>query len=285
MWNTPTPRSRRVRAIPVAVGFIALFAAPATAHDFWIQPSSFTPPANSVVRIELRVGDEFPGEAVARNPANIEAFFVHGPDGRHPIPGQNGVNPAGLLRVTTPSTYLVGYRSRQVPVTLAAPAFEQYLREEGLEGIIERRAKNKQSREPGRERFSRSVKALLDVGSSAPSGHDTLLGLTLELVPETHPSVLPSDGRMGFKLLYDGRPLDGALIVAIPQTGANPGRQGRVQARSAPDGRVTLPLSPGPWTIKAVHMIAAAEGSGADWESIWTSLTFNARTLGLQTGK
>ena len=32
--------------------------------------------------------------------------------------------------------------------------------------------------------------------------------------------------------------------------------------------------SDGMWLIKAVHMVPAATGSSADWESFWASLTF-----------
>lgn len=284
MRSTAT-HSRRWCGATAATAAIVMLAVPLAAHDFWLQPSSFTPAADTVVRLQLRVGDDYPGEPIARNAANIEAFFVHGPDGRRPIAGQNGMDPAGLLRVTTPSTYLVGYRSRQVPVSLAAPAFEQYLKEEGLEHIIELRAKNNQSKAPGRERFSRSVKTLLHVGGSAPAGHDTLLGLTLELVPDTHPSALPADGRMGFQLLYAGKPLEGAMVVAIPQASAGRAAGQRRKARTSRDGRVLLSLAEGPWTVKAVHMVAAREGSGADWESIWASLTFNASAAASAAGK
>lgn len=261
-----------------AAAALVMLSVPLAAHDFWIQPSSYTPAVDTVVRLQLRVGDDFPGEPVVRNATRIETFFVHGPDGRWPVPGQNGADPAGLLRVTSEGTYLIGYRSRPGPVSLAAPAFEQYLKEEGLERIIELRARNNQSEAPGRERFSRSVKSLLHVGGSAPAGHDTPLGLTLELVPDTHPSAVPPDGRMGFLLLYEGRPLEGALVVAIPHGGAAAGE--RRQARTAEDGRVELSLGPGAWTVKAVHMVAAPEGSGADWDSIWTSFTFEAAVAG-----
>lgn len=255
-----------------------LLAMPVAAHDFWIQPSSFTPPAGSIVQIKLRVGDDFPGEPVARNAAQIETFFVHGPDGRRPVAGGNGGDPAGTVRVTSEGTYLIGYRSRPTPVRLQAAAFERYLKEEGLERIIELRARNGQSSVPGRERFSRSVKSLLHVGGAAPVGHDMALGLMLEIVPDTHPSHLPADGRMGFRLLYDGRPLEGALVVAIPQFGAARGASARLQARTTVDGRVELALKPGAWTLKAVHMVPAAAAADADWESIWTSLTFHAGT-------
>lgn len=259
-----------------AAAVLVLLAVPVAAHDFWIQPSSYTPPADTVVRLQLRVGDDFPGEPVARNAAKIEAFFVHGPDGRRPVAGQNGADPAGLLRLAAGGTYLVGYRSRPGSVNLAAAAFEQYLAEEGLETIIEHRARHNQSEAPGRERFSRSVKSLLHVGASPSGGHDTPLGLTLELLPESHPSMLRPGERLGFVLLYEGRPLPGALVVAIPQSGALPPSAARLSARTSNDGRVDLPLGHGAWMVKAVHMVPAPEGSGADWESIWTSFTFNA---------
>jgi hypothetical protein len=52
-----------------------------------------------------------------------------------------------------------------------------------------------------------------------------------------------------------------------------PSRQ--VAARTDAQGRVRLPLGgSGVWLVKAVHMIAAPAGSGADWESFWASLTF-----------
>ena len=70
---------------------------------------------------------------------------------------------------------------------------------------------------------------------------------------------------------YEGQPLAGALILAMNR--ADPST--KVRARSGVDGRVSLGLSrDGAWLIKAVHMIPAAAGSGAHWESLWASLTF-----------
>ena len=76
---------------------------------------------------------------------------------------------------------------------------------------------------------------------------------------------------MPIRLLYQGRPLEGALVVAVPQDTRTPR-----QARTDRDGRVTLSLYDGVWLIKAVHMVPAPAGSGADWESLWASLTFKA---------
>lgn len=123
--------------------------------------------------------------------------------------------------------------------------------------------------------FSRSVKALLLAGNGAREGHDRPLGLTLELVPERHPFALPPNGRLPLRLLYRNAPLEGALVMALSPDGKPPR-----QARTDRQGRVILPLQDGVWLIKAVHMVPATPATGADWESIWTSLTFKAATAG-----
>jgi uncharacterized GH25 family protein len=249
--------------------FGAVLSIPLAAHDFWIEPSTFEPPMDSVVRVGLRVGPGFDADPVARDSQAIEAFFVAGPNGRQDVIGREGFNPAGLFRVSAPGTLVVGYRSKPAPLKLDAAAFEKYLKEEGLERIIDARARSGRSAADGVEVFSRSVKSLLLAGGGSRDGHDRVLGLTLELIPERHPASLSADGRMPVRLLYQGKPLEGALVVALSQAN-KPSRQ----ARTDRNGRVTFPLDSGVWMIKAVHMVPAPANSGADWESVWSSLTF-----------
>jgi uncharacterized GH25 family protein len=257
------------RPAALVLFLLAGLSIPLAAHDFWIEPSTFEPPVDSVVRVGLRVGPGFDAEPVVRDSLAIEAFFVASPNGRQDVIGRDGFNPAGLFRVSAPGTFVVGYRSKPSPLTLDAAAFETYLKEEGLERIIEARARNGRSKADGVEVFSRSVKSLLLAGDGPRVGHDRVLGLTLELVPERHPASLPADGRMPLRLLYHGAPLQGALVVALSQAN-KPSRQ----ARSDRNGRVTFALDSGVWMIKAVHMVPAPANSGAEWESVWSSLTF-----------
>ena len=73
------------------------------------------------------------------------------------------------------------------------------------------------------------------------------------------------------RLLHRGKPLAGALVVAMSK--ASP--EDRIAIRSDAGGRAELRLDrPGLWMVKAVHMIPAPAGSAADWESLWASLTF-----------
>ncbi|MFN2634102.1 MAG: DUF4198 domain-containing protein, partial [Thermoanaerobaculia bacterium] len=76
---------------------------------------------------------------------------------------------------------------------------------------------------------------------------------------------------MKFRLLYEDKPLAGALVKAICRD--DPDKT--VTARSGKNGGVSIRLPRrGVWLVEAVHMVAAPKGVDADWESIWTSVTF-----------
>jgi uncharacterized GH25 family protein len=265
---------RHISSFTATAAIVFALTAAASAHDFWIEPSTYSARAGEPIRIHLRVGESFKGDPVARNDARIEEFIALGPSGRRDVIGRDGMDPAGLVRIDEPGVWLIGYRSKPSPLELAAPAFEQYLREEGLERIIDERKTRNESAARGRERFSRSVKSLLHVGSSSASGYDRVLGLTLELVPQADPQSVPG-GRLPVRLLHDGKPLQGALVVAIRRTPGVRG-EGEVTLRSRTDaeGRIEVPVTSGEWLLKAVHMERAAAATGADWESVWTALTF-----------
>ncbi|HYG61160.1 MAG TPA: DUF4198 domain-containing protein [Thermoanaerobaculia bacterium] len=257
----------------------ALWAAPLLAHDFWIEPASFHPAPGERVAVRLRVGEGFQGEPVPRMSGRIERFVTVGAPGETPLQGVEGMDPAGWATFQSPGLYQVIYDSHHARVELDGPAFEKYLAEEGLESVIAQRAAKGQSAARAREVYSRSAKSLLAVGDGAAgSGWDRAAGLELELVPEANPyklTPLAPDTELPVRLLFRGQPLSGALIVAFPKSDPT----ARVSARSDAQGRVRLRLGqPGVWLVKAVHMIPAAAGADADWESQWASLTFHLPT-------
>lgn len=252
----------------IVLGFLAV---PAVAHDFWIEPSSFRPAAGQRVAVRLRVGEDLQGDPVPRDPARIERFAEIGPAGEAAVRGVAGMDPAGWAMPAGPGLHWLVYDSRHASLELAGLKFDTYLGEEGLERIRELRHGSGESTAkegPVKEIFSRCAKSLLRVGEGS-SGYDRVLGLELELVPEKDPYTLKPGEALPVRLLYRGKPLDGALVVAL----ASP--DDKVSARTS-GGRVSLVLDrPGPWLVKAVHMVPAPAGSGADWESLWASLTFD----------
>jgi uncharacterized GH25 family protein len=80
------------------------------------------------------------------------------------------------------------------------------------------------------------------------------------------------------KLLHEGRPLEGALVVAMRRS-SEAGGEGEIVSRSRTDadGRIVVPLTSGIWLVKAVHMERAQAGTAAEWDSVWTALTFRVQ--------
>jgi uncharacterized GH25 family protein len=259
---------RRALAILAAA---ALVAAPLSAHDFWIEPSSYQPAVGSTLGVQLVVGQKFRGDALPRNPALITKFVLVSDAGETPVAGRAADEPAGSVRVEQPGLQLIAYRSLDSQVSLEAKKFEEYLKEEGLEAVIAARAKSGDNLKPSRESFSRSAKSLIAAGGTGTTGYDRVLGLTLELVPEKNPYAMKGGDDLPVRILYEGRPLAGALVVALSYDDADR----KIAGRSDKDGRVTLRLpKDGVWLVKAVHMEAVSGDPNADWRSIWASLTF-----------
>jgi len=261
-----------VKRLIVAV-MVASSAVSLSAHDVWIEPTTFAPKLGDLVGLRLRVGQDFLGDPMPHNTALVDQFVVEDGGGRRPVVGRHGADPAGVLRVATPGLLVVGYRSHPSTVEQTADKFTQYLKEEGLEAITALRARRGETG-PVRELYSRCAKSLLLAGGATGAREargDRPLGFTLELVAERNPFAMDPGEELPVRLTYESRPLAGALVVAINRL--HPSE--KVSARSDRDGRVRFRLPrTGAWLIKAVHMVEAPASADADWVSYWASLTF-----------
>lgn len=257
----------------MAAGLL-LCTGPLLAHDLWIEPSSFSPPLGQVVSVRLRIGQDLVGDPVPLIPALVNQFIVQDAVDRRPVIARRGADPAGAMRVAVPGLHVIGYRSHASSLELAADKFNAYLVQEGLDTILEQRGRRNETGASAREHYSRCAKSLVLAGHPSDAQGDRALGMTLELVAERNPYTLGAAQDLPVRLTYEGRPLAGALVVAM--NSLNPAQ--KQAARSDDDGRVRFQLhTGGMWLLKAVHMVPAPAGVDADWESFWASLTFEAR--------
>jgi len=260
---------RRCTRIVLALTTALAVAPPARAHDFWIEPSTFEPPLGVHFAVALFVGEGLVGQPVPRDPSRIERFVLEGSRAAK-IDGRKGAHPAGFARAREPGLQVVAYESDFAAIELEAAKFEAYLLSEGLERIVALRAQRGESEKPGREMYARCAKALVAVGG-VTAGADRVLGMPLELVAEPNPYRLAPGATLELRLLYQGAPLEGALVVGLSR--ASPAEP--LFARTDSDGRAALELpTSGMWLVKAVHMVESEERSRADWASYWASLTF-----------
>lgn len=268
----PRPRRARLAAFALVLAAAGAFALPARAHDFWIEPSTYTLAPGQAVGLRLRVGQHFLGDALPRDPTLLARFVAASAAGERPVPGVAGTDPAGILRPAEgEGTLVVGYESNSSVAEMTAEKLALYFAEEGLDAVA---AERRERGETGgaSDVFSRHAKALLAVGGAAGPGYDRALGLELELVPEADPYARAGGGTLPVRLLRDGKPVAGTLITAIPRL--HP--MDVVSARTDAAGRATLALGSGEWLVKAVTVARARDGVDGlpTYRSRWASLTF-----------
>ena len=232
-------------------------AAPAAAHDFWLEPSTFRPVPGQTFTISLLVGQDFTGDVIPRNAQLIDSFTIRDGAGEHPVNGFENQDPAGYVRLDRPGCAEIGYRSKANPLELSEEKFNEFVRQEGINVPL--------ARGPHREHFFRYAKAIVGGDCS-----DRALGYRFEIVLESVAAgVLARQARgdarlYTFRILFEGKPLAGALVTAMHRDDPN----ARLSARSNAAGRVQFALpESGVWLVKSVHMVDSSE-------SLWASLTF-----------
>lgn len=252
--------------VRVLAAGLLLAALPLQAHEFWLWPESFAPAVGSEVSLEMMVGEQFAGEPLAMTRGHVAALKLYA--GRQADP----MHPGLPLSPRQAGTQMLVFDSQPSLLTLPADRFHAYLHDEGLDDIIVRRERTGSAALPGRERFRRHVKSLLKAGGKSDATFAIRTGQRLEIVPLADPLRGRPGGRLGFRILFDGRPLDGALVKAWHR---REGQTMQIRARTGKQGDAffLLPWS-GPWMISVVHMIAVTGEEDVDWDSFWGNLTF-----------
>jgi uncharacterized GH25 family protein len=245
-----------------------LVAAALQAHDFWIEPSTFHPEAGMTVAVGLRVGQNFVGDPVPRTATYIERFVVRQGRQEEPIAGIDNTDPAGWFTANGRAAAVIAYASKPSFVELPPAKFEDYLRQQGLERIIDIRTQRRERMKPGKEIFSRCAKSIL-TGAQPSIAVTQPLGLRYEIVPNADPTA--GGALFRGRVIYQRTAAAGMLVEAVflkqPSL--------RLSTRSDRAGNFSFALPrAGVWLIKSVQMVDAPRGSEAEWESLWASLTF-----------
>ena len=203
--------------LPAALASLVLVSVPIAAHDFWLQPLRFwTAPGIRVPMIFL-VGH---GAARQRSAVAKERYTLFRAVGPQGVVDRKSELTVGGYADAAPGfrqsgTYVVAFSTTNVASDLPALRFNDYARAEGLTLVLRQRAANKTTARPGRELYSRRGKALIQVGPAGrqPQPHVTsAVGLGLEIVPLINPYALGNSRTLPVRVLYQGRPLAGALV-------------------------------------------------------------------------
>lgn len=272
------PRARRIAAA-FALSAAAVFGQ-AAAHDFWIQPDAYWTRPGAATPLTLQVGH---GPDRQRSPlpaSRITRFDARAPDGTtidlratlHP----GGERDDGTLRFAAPGLYVVALATdHRAQSHLPALRFNDYLRAEGLTPAIDARMRAHRIDVDGSERYGRRAKALLQVGApdAASQAQATApIGLTLEIVPDVDPYAVPRTELLPVRVLYEGRPLPGALVKLTDlEHDGKPVAMHRTDAA----GRAFFDMpARGQWQFNVIWTKPLPNTEETDFDTVLSSLSF-----------
>ncbi len=264
----------------VAVAALILTAATTLfAHDLFLLPDAFFVAPESSVTVRVLNGTFDKSEA-AVTASRISDFNVVAPGGRMALPrdgwraiGDTAVFP---VQVGESGNYVIGLSTLPRTIRLEAKDFNEYLTTEGSPAILSQRRRTGQDTLPARERYSKHVKALLQVGSSRSSTYATALGYPAELVPLNNPYALRRGRALLVRALVEGKAeTDQLLYYGGRKADGTPVRERSVRTDRTGVASVQIPGS-GRWYVKFIHMVKVS-GDTVDYESKWATLTFGTR--------
>lgn len=273
-----TPRFRQ--AIALTSALLVTVGAPLSAHDLFFRPSSFVLHPGSTAVVDVLNGTFSRSEnAVARE--RLADLSLVTPAGRTALDrtGWSETDPKSTVAVPAgePGTYVLGAAVKPRLLSLPGKEFGAYLKEEALDDVLATRAAQGRLEEPSRERYSKYVKALLQVGDTPGDAHAAVLGYAAEIVPEQNPYRLRPGDVLTLRCLVDGRPHAGKKVLAGGRRGTSDVRLPALKLTTDAEGRVRLKLTEaGAWYVKFVAMAEVSDAE-ANYESKWATLTFGVR--------
>ena len=263
----------------LAAGALALACGPqaAAAHEFWIQPDRFWLAVDAATPMTLQVGTGTERQRSQLPARRVLRFDATAPGGEAldllPTLTLGAQASDGALGFSRPGAYVVTLRGDTAAQShLSATRFNAYAEEEGLTPALEARAARGLRAIDASERYSRQTKALIQVGEGGDQSAVTKpVGLSLEIVPEVSPYALPRSATLPVRVLYEGRPLAGALVkITDLAHDAAP----REQHRTDSEGRAGFAMpGEGAWMMDVVWTKPLID-EGVDFETVFSSLSF-----------
>jgi len=245
----------------------------ADAHEFWLQPKKFKYALGEEIKLDFMVGESFTGEFwdLKRHKAEkVELHRVSGiRDFTKEVKPTEGSNLA--FKADQEGTYLFSLQSNAAYIELEGDKFNDYLKEDGLDYILDERTKSGSLNKKSTEYYSRYAKVLVQTGNKTDDTYKKNLGLRYEIIPDQNPNTLKAGDRLQCRVLFEGKPAAHTLVKVWNKVNNTTFLQ---NIYTENDGTMRFPISAsGPWMVSSVRMIHS-EKEGAEYHSLWASLVF-----------
>ncbi len=258
--------------------FTLLFSSQAFPHDLFLRPNPFVLINPGNTKLSMWLAEAFPGKEEKWRADKTVYTIVNGPTGLQKVKDSPGVGPEIVLNRA--GTYVVGWEATPSYIKIDAATFLKYLEADGYTNVIEQIKKRGDEKKEGTEKYIRYLKTLVQVGDQRTEHYKESLGYKIELIPSSNPYSVKIGDPLEFQLLFDGKPLAGARVLATYEGFSKEHDVYAQSVQSGKDGKFKVVIDhPGLWMIRANHMLPLSGDPKAEWESFWANVTFEIPKL------
>lgn len=269
----------KVTALVAAIAAMGV-TAPAIAHEMFLRPEAALqqPDSDQVVRLINGTFDKSEN-SISRDRMADVSIVAHGNVTKPPVGNWSDDASSSYLKYRTgkAGTYVIGVSTRPKLITMSPQDFIAYLQHDGvLDTLAAFEKENKLTQV--RERYSKHVRAVVQVGDRKTGDFVRPLGHPVEIVLDQNPYELKFGKDLSFRVLFKGKPLANQLVRASYEGfhghDASGGHINSYQLRTDKDGRAGFLLNnKAAWYISLIHMEKIKDPE-ADYESNWATVTF-----------
>lgn len=263
----------------VTLGLL-LVASPLLSHDFWLVPNAFHIAAGGELTVEGRTSSEFPTSLSAVTVDRVESARLITAAGEEAITDL-GVSDVSLRlrhRPKNDGQAIVAVRVRPRSIPESPESFREYVRLEGAPDALARyEAQGILPTDSITRRYAKYAKVLVHIGRGGEPVHARAVGHPLEFVTLGDPAT--TTGALRVRMLFQGRPLPHARgHVSVAESASSERAFHGAEFETDASGEFTVDLGGrhGVWNVRALYIVPAPAGSGADWDVHWATLVWNA---------
>ena len=272
----------------LAVGLAFAGAGTLAAHDFWIVPTAFMVDEGGALELRGQTSTHFPSSVSAVVPERIADARLIAASSEERLTDFSVSGNSLMIRhrpaargQRVVAVALVARSARTTPGEL-----QRYI---ALEGAPELAARyEREGTYPKTDSVTRAsakfAKTVIEVGRAGPRAFSRVAGHPLEIVPLADPASLRSGDTLPVRVLYRGRPVQGAHVHAgaahaavtdpAPAAGS-PESNTDISVETDANGVARVPLREGGiWNVRTLHG-APQPATAGTWEVLFATLVFN----------
>ena len=268
---------RPARRLLLPLALLALGATALGAHDFWLVPDAFQVAPGGEVVVRGQTSSTFPTSESAVALDRVASAELIDAAGRTALKNLSHAGPSLMIRQRVSQAAgqrLVTMTLHPRTVRESPESFRRYL---VLEGAPEALARYERDgllpTDSITRRYAKYAKTLVEVGRGGPRVFSQLAGHPAEFVPLSDPKGLKAGDTLAVRVLFQGQPVPGARMHA--GTAPHGGSHHDADFVADAQGIARIPIvAAGVWNVRALHIVPAPRGSGADWDVHWLTLVF-----------